>query len=198
MHQWPKTRMTLLGRISDPQDREAWSEFVALYGPCIFQFARRRLPQDEDAADVMQEVLCAVARGTYQRPKGRFQKWLLTVILNEIRDFHAAKARRSQAVADAGIALRQDEEPARAGEEWEMDRRRHLFHAAASHVRGRVSALYWTVFIRTALENQTGQEVARGLELSVTNVYAIKSRILKEIKEEIDRLEQEEAPDDET
>src|SRR5437660_305595 len=114
MHRWPKTRVTLLGRITDPQDKEAWSEFVALYGPCIFNFARRRLPQEEDAADVMQDVLSAVARGTYQRPKGRFQKWLLTIILNEIRDFHAARARRTQAVADAGMALRQDEEPARA------------------------------------------------------------------------------------
>src|SRR5436305_4107351 len=132
MHPWPKTRMTRLGRISDPQDREAWSEFVALYGPCIFNFARRRLPQDEDAADVMQEVLSAVARGTYQRPKGRFQKWLLTIILNEIRDFHTAKARRSEMVAS--MAQRQEEEPTRAGEEWEMERRRHLFHAAANRV----------------------------------------------------------------
>src|SRR5437660_1208600 len=197
MPEWPKTRVTLLARLGNPRDKEAWDEFVALYGPCIFNFARRRLPQDEDAADVMQEVLCAVARGTYQRPKGRFQKWLLTVVLNEIRDFHAARARRTQAVADAGMALRQDEEPARAGEEGEMDRRRNPFPAAANHIRARSNALFWTVFVRTALENQTGQEVARALELSVTNVYAIKSRMLKEIKEEIDRLEQEEAPDDE-
>src|SRR5438105_13743919 len=124
MQQWPKTRVTLLGRLGNAQDKDAWNEFVALYGPSIFDFARRRLPQEEDAADVMQEVLSAVARGTYQRPKGRFQKWLLTIILNEIRDFHTAKARRSEMVAS--MAQRQEEEPARAGEEWEMERRRHL------------------------------------------------------------------------
>ena len=67
MQQWPKTRVTLLGRLADPQDKDAWNEFIALYGPSIFNFARRRLPQEEDAADVMQEVLSAVLRGTYQQ-----------------------------------------------------------------------------------------------------------------------------------
>lgn len=188
MQEWPKTRVTLLARLGNPQDKEAWDEFVALYGPCIFNFARRRLPQDEDAADVMQEVLSAVLRGNYQRPKGRFQKWLLTILLNEIRDFHTARARRS-AVDAGGAALRLEEEPARAEEEWEKDRRQHLFHAAANRVRARTSEAHWQVFVRSALESQTGQEVAAALKVSVTNVYAIKSRILKEIKEEIDQLE---------
>jgi RNA polymerase sigma-70 factor (ECF subfamily) len=189
MSQWPTTRVTLLGRLNDRQDKAAWDEFVALYGPSIFNFARRRLPQDEDAADVMQEVLSAVLKGHYERPKGRFQKWLLTILLNEIRDFYTARARRSQVIGDAGAALRRDEEPDRAEEEWEQERRRHLFHAAAERVRDRTNPAHWHVFVRTALENQTGQTVALALKLSVTNVYAIKSRILKEIKEEIDRLE---------
>ena len=96
MPEWPATRVTLLDRLHDPQDQEAWAEFVSLYGPLVFSFARRRLPQDEDAADVMQEVLSAVLRGTYQRPSGRFQKWLVTVLLNKIRDFHAARVRRGE------------------------------------------------------------------------------------------------------
>jgi RNA polymerase sigma factor (sigma-70 family) len=189
MTQWPKTRVTLLGRLADPQDKDAWDEFVALYGPSIFEFARRRLPQDEDAADVMQEVLSAVMRGKYERPKGRFQKWLLTILLNQIRDFYAARARRSKVLGDTCAALRLEDEPVRAEEEWEKDRRRHLFHAAADRVRVRTNPAHWDVFVRTALEEKTGQEVARALSLSVTNVYAIRSRILKEIKEEIDRLE---------
>src|SRR5262249_49359776 len=50
MPHWPETRVTLLQRIGDSRDHEAWEEFVALYGPMIFTFARHRLPQDEDAA----------------------------------------------------------------------------------------------------------------------------------------------------
>src|SRR5438105_1229939 len=95
MSAWPATRITLLDRIHDPQDQEAWTEFVGLYGPLIFTFARRRLSQDVDAADVMQEVLCAVLQGTYHRTNVRFQKWLVTVVLNKIRDCRTNRIRRS-------------------------------------------------------------------------------------------------------
>src|SRR5437868_9724540 len=114
MPQWPATRVTLLDRLHDPKDHEAWTEFVALYGPLLFTFARRRLPQDEDAADVLQEVLSAVMRGSYQRPAGRFQKWLVTVLLNKIRDFHAARVRRGEVCGGTTVNERLQEEPSRA------------------------------------------------------------------------------------
>jgi RNA polymerase sigma-70 factor (ECF subfamily) len=189
MPDWPATRVTLLDRLRDPQDREAWSEFVGLYGPLIFHFARRRLPQDEDAADVMQEVLGAVMRGSYQRPCGRFQKWLVTVLLNQIRDFHAARLRRGEVSGGATLSERLQEEPSGGEEEeWDRDRERHLFRAAAERVRARTSPTHWDAFVRAALQDQSGQEVARALNLSVANVYAIKSRLMKEIKDEIHRF----------
>lgn len=187
--QWPATRVTLLDRIHDPQDQEAWTDFVALYGPLIYGFARRRLPQDEDAADVMQEVLSAVLRGTYQRSYGRFQKWLVTVLLNRIRDFHAVRVRRGEVSGGPMVAERLQEEPSRSEEEeWDQERERHLFRAAADRVRARTNPVHWQAFVRTALENQSGQEVASALHVTLTNVYAIKSRIMKEIKEEIQRF----------
>ena len=189
MPAWPTTRITLLDRLCDPQDQEAWTEFVRLYGPLIFHFARRRLPQDEDAADVMQEVLKAVIRGSYQRPKGRFQKWLVTVLLNKIRNFHTSPARRLEVSGSDEAIERLEQEPSKdEEEEWDRDRERHLFHAASERVQARANPHHWEVFVRTALQNQPGQEVAVALNISLTNVYAIKSRLMKEIKEEIQRF----------
>jgi RNA polymerase sigma factor (sigma-70 family) len=188
MSQWPATRVTLLDRLRDPKDQEAWTEFVSLYGPLVFNFARRRLPQDDDAADVMQEVLRAVMKGTYQRPGGRFQKWLVTVLLNKIRTFHAARLRRSEVSGGNTLSECLEEPSPSEEEEWDRDRQRHLFHAAAERVRARTNAVHWDVFVRTALQNQSGQEVADALQLSLTNVYAIKSRIMKEIKDEVQRF----------
>jgi RNA polymerase sigma-70 factor (ECF subfamily) len=190
MPQWPATRITLLDRLWQGQDEEAWTEFVGLYGPLIFTFARRRLPQDDDAADVMQEVFRAVLKGTYQRPEGRFQKWLVTVVLNKIRNFHAARNRH--AVITGEDLLTEHEEVSRGDqEEWDRDRQRQLFRVAAEQVRARTSAVHWDVFVRTAVNQQSAQEVAGALQLSPSNVYAIKCRILKEVKEEIQRLEED-------
>ncbi len=193
MSDWPATRVTLLERIRDPRDQQAWAEFVALYGPLLFRFARRRLPQDEDAADVTQEVLGVVLGGTYQRPKGRFQKWLVTVLLNKIRDFHAAQARRGEVSGGPAVAERLLEEPSRGDEdEWDRERERHLFRVAAERVRARSNPVHWDAFARTALQDQPGPAVARALKLSLTNVYAIKSRLMKELKDEVRLLGDEE------
>jgi RNA polymerase sigma factor (sigma-70 family) len=192
MSHWPTTRVTLLDRLRDPQDREAWSEFVDLYGPLLLHFARRRLPQDEDAADVVQDVLGAVMRGSYQRSQGRFQKWLVTVLLNRIRDFHSARCRRPEVSGGTTNAERLLEEPSRGEEdEWERERQQHLFRIASERVRTRTSPLHWDVFARTALDNQTGRDLARELNLSPANVYTIRSRIMKEIRAEIERFGEE-------
>jgi DNA-directed RNA polymerase specialized sigma24 family protein len=56
------TRTTLLLRVRDAGDRQAWSDFVDLYSPVIYRFGRRHGLQDADAADLVQEVLRSVAR----------------------------------------------------------------------------------------------------------------------------------------
>ena len=58
----PTTRPSLLVRLRDGDDREAWRQFVELYAPLVYGFARRRGLQDCDAADLTQDVLQAVAR----------------------------------------------------------------------------------------------------------------------------------------
>ena len=52
----PSTRASLLLRLRDPQDHEAWVEFVAIYEPVTYRLLRRHGLQDADARDVMQEL----------------------------------------------------------------------------------------------------------------------------------------------
>ena len=52
-----ETRPSLLARIRDLGDRLGWSEFVDIYAPLIYGFARKSGLQDADAADLTQEVL---------------------------------------------------------------------------------------------------------------------------------------------
>ena len=61
MNSSPKTRYTLLEKIKDPQDAEAWYEFTSIYQPLIFKICRKKGMQHADATDVTQEVLTRVA-----------------------------------------------------------------------------------------------------------------------------------------
>ena len=83
MTESPVTRASLLLRLRDPRDVEAWGEFVEVYGPLVYDYGRRHGLQDADAADLTQEVLRAVAWSAgefrYDPSRGMFRSWLFTV-----------------------------------------------------------------------------------------------------------------------
>jgi RNA polymerase sigma-70 factor (ECF subfamily) len=58
----PLTRSTLLVRLRDRGGSSAWTQFVEVYGPLVYRYARRRGLQDADAADLTQDVLRAVVQ----------------------------------------------------------------------------------------------------------------------------------------
>jgi hypothetical protein len=60
MADMPPTRASLLVRLRDPHNAEAWEQFVQLYAPLVYQFARRKGLQDADAADLGRKVAAGV------------------------------------------------------------------------------------------------------------------------------------------
>jgi hypothetical protein len=91
----PQTRASLIIRLADGRDARSWGQFVEIYAPLVFQFARRRGLQEADAADITQEVLSsvsrAIGRGQYAAGKGTFRGWLLTIARNEINSVLASR-----------------------------------------------------------------------------------------------------------
>ena len=61
MSETPATRLSLLVRLRDARDDGAWSQFVEIYAPLVYGFARKHGLQDADAADLTQDVLQAVS-----------------------------------------------------------------------------------------------------------------------------------------
>ena len=81
----------LLIPVRDARDEQAWSQFVDLYAPVVYRYARRQGLQDADAADLTQEVLRGVARSVerqgYDPGRGSFRNWLFTLARNRVRNF---------------------------------------------------------------------------------------------------------------
>ena len=198
----PLTRVTLLTRLKDGSDAVAWREFVQLYGPVIYGFARKRGLQDADAADLMQEVMRSVARNVvnldYDPKRGTFRGWLYTVTRNKIYNFLSAQKNRPRASGDSGIAERLDSVPDRVNEEngsdsdWELEYRRQVSSKAMERVRHEFQPNTWMAFWKTAVDGRPAQEVGTELKMSPGAVYVAKSRVLARIRDEVQSLRAEE------
>jgi len=196
MTEQPATRHSLLMRIRDARDAEAWAEFVDLYAPLIYGFARRRGLQDADAADLTQEVLRAVARSAqrqdYDQARGSFHSWLFTIAINKLRNFLVSGRRHPRATGDSDEQARLEAQPDRASDEsawWDREYEQRLFEWATERVRGSFQPSTWTAFWETAVENKLAKVVAARLGISIGAVYIAKSRVLARLKECIQQLE---------
>ena len=191
MSDLPPTRATLLVRLRDVRDERAWEEFVEIYAPLVYRYARRRGLQDADAADVTQDALRAAARTMpafeYDPTRGRFRNWLFTVARNEIADL---LARGGQGAGDTAIHELLDNHPDRAAAEeqtWEREYEERLFQWAAERVRADFQESTWEAFWKTAVEGESPQAVAEQLGISTGAVYIAKSRVIARLRANVER-----------
>jgi RNA polymerase sigma-70 factor (ECF subfamily) len=189
----PTTRPSLLVRLKDAGDAEAWRQFVELYGPIVYRFGRRHRLQDADAADLTQEVLRAVSgsvgRFDYDPRRGSFRGWLFTLAHRRLSDLLARRRRQEQAGGDSATQALLDEQPAPDSEEvWNQEHERQVFAWAAEQVRGQFTETTWRAFWRTAVDGREAADVAGELGLSLGAVYVAKSRVQARLREQIQQL----------
>jgi RNA polymerase sigma factor (sigma-70 family) len=194
----PITRASLLIQIRDGTNQAAWQEFVDLYGPVIYGFARKRGLQDADAADLMQDVLrsvsSAIGRLDYDRKHGTFRGWLFTITRNKVFNFLSARRIRPMASGDSATNQLLAEEPAAAdgADTWELEYQRRLASLAMERVKSEFQNNTWQAFWLTAVEGLAAAEVAKRVGISPGAIYVAKSRVLARLKDEVEAMRQQE------
>ena len=193
-HEPAQTRPSLLLRIRNAGDNQAWSQFAEVYAPLIFGFARRRGLQAHDAADLTQEVLAVVARSIrnleYDPQRGSFRGWLYTVFHRKFLNFVAAQRRQPLGSGDTGILNLLHEQPApKETEDWERSHEERRFAWASGQVRQKVEERTWQAFYQTAVEGKATKSVADELAMTVACVRLAKSRVMAQIRKLIQALE---------
>ncbi|HTU21750.1 MAG TPA: sigma-70 family RNA polymerase sigma factor [Gemmataceae bacterium] len=199
MPEEPATRPSLLVRLRDHQDNQAWGEFVELYAPLIYAHARKRGLQDADAADLTQNCLRQVAvhvgRLEYDRQRGSFRGWLFTIVRNKLRDFQRQPRRLHQGSGEEHIQQLLERHPAsepEEQEEWDREYRLGLLSWAAEQVRPQVQEATWQAFWQTAIEGKSGTQVAHALGMTAAAVYLAKSRVMTRLRDVIREVQGEE------
>ncbi|HYV34947.1 MAG TPA: sigma-70 family RNA polymerase sigma factor [Gemmataceae bacterium] len=199
MQESPATRVSLLVRLRDGSDAAAWREFVRLYAPVIYGFARKRGLQDADAADLMQEVLRSVSRAAqgleYDPNRGTFRGWLFTVTRNKVFNFLESRRKRVVGSGDSRVQARLEQHADGDGTlsgDWETDYQRTLAAQAMERVKGEFQSATWQAFLLTAVEGKTPAQIAKQVGLSVGAIYVAKSRVIARLRQEIETMQGDE------
>jgi RNA polymerase sigma-70 factor (ECF subfamily) len=186
MHSTPAT---LLQRLRQPGDADAWRQFVHLYTPLFYQWTRRLGLQSADAADLVQEVFLKLCRALphfqYDRRRS-FRAWLFTVLRNQWQEW----CRRPVPVPTGDVEETQDEraQDNGAGAIEEEEYRAHLRGRALRLIQSEFSSSTWQAFWATVVDGRPAVEVAAEVGLTPNAVYLARGRVLRRLREALDGL----------
>lgn len=180
------TSASLLDRLKQPGQQEAWNRFADLYTPLIYYWARGQRLDEADAGDLVQEVFLLLFRKlphfNYQAD-GSFRRWLHTLTINKFREM---KRRRQPA---GGADLLDDvpgrEEPSGLSD---ADYRSHLVRHMLRQLKGEFSPSTWQLFEDCMVAGRSPQETAALRGVGLGTVYAAKSKVIIRLRQELHGL----------
>jgi len=193
----PTTRASLLMKLRDPRDHEAWVEFVSLYEPVIYRLLRKAGLEDVDARDVLQELLLAVSRNIerwrFGREHGSFRGWLRRVTRNLVISWIRRQKRQvvtlpvdlDSLLESSSIAVGPDTDA------FDAELRRSQFHRASETVRQEVQPRTWEAFWEVAIVGTSVADAAVKLGMTTGAVRVAKCRVVARLREVVTNMERE-------
>jgi RNA polymerase sigma-70 factor (ECF subfamily) len=157
-------------------DRDALEALLTAHQPQIYRFGLKMCRDPEDAKDVLQDTLFAMARGVRDfRGASSVSTWLYSIA----RSFCIKKRRRSKFApanersldTDGGVPASQVADPAKAPDEALAEQQVEM---AVERAIAALEPIYREVLLLRDVEGLTAAEVAEVLGISV---QAVKSRL---------------------
>lgn len=190
------TSRSLLAQVQRDEP-EAWCRLVNLYAPMVLHWCRKSGLQDQDSADVFQDVFHAVVSHVFsfrkERSQDTFRGWLRRITQNKLRDHFRRRGRETPGVGGSSAQDRLAQVPFPEGVDdaiGQDDAERALFARALEQIRGEFEERTWSAFWGTAVEGGAPKDVAHDLSMTPGAVRVAKSRVLHRLRETLgDRWE---------
>jgi RNA polymerase sigma-70 factor (ECF subfamily) len=182
------TPLSLLQQLRQPGEQQAWQRFVELYTPLLFRWGRHMGLQEQDAADLAQDVLALLVQKlpefSYDRQRS-FRGWLRTVTLNRLRE---TRRRRTVPLTIDEAALEAAAVADPADGFGQAEYRSFLAARALAVMRAEFQPATWRACWETVVAGRPAADVAAELGLSLGAVYVAKSRVLRRLRQVLDGL----------
>jgi RNA polymerase sigma-70 factor, ECF subfamily len=179
------TPVSLLERLRQSEDSDAWVRFVELATPFLFDVARRNGLQEADAADVVQDVFVVLAQKLPEfryEPARSFRSWLRTILINRCRDRHRRHAAALALPAGRPLPVAPSD-PAECFADDEY--RRALAVRALRLMQSEFTEATWRACWEQVVNDRAAADVARELGMTLNMAYLARSRVLARLRQEL-------------
>lgn len=182
------TRYTLIQRVRDVGNQQAWREFEGHYKRFISYVLRQMRVPTDDIEDLTQQIMINLTKHleSYDKQKGRFRTWMTVVIRNSALNYYKAEAIRPSNQHRSAKPL-YDTYPLKAAEieriiddEWAtyiattaMERLEPVFTGHALEV------------FKLSMEGVSTEAIAERTGLTVASVYTLRKRVKQRFYEQI-------------
>lgn len=192
------TNKSLLQRAKlDPQS-EAWFQLNNIYDPLIAGWIVRAGVEESEVSDIAQEVMQALAQDLenfeHNGRQGAFRSWLKTVTINRCRRYWDKKKRllpiaKLPSAESATRILNELEDPGSdVSDLWDSEHDSFVLNKVMQLIQREFDAREYEIFVQNCIKGESAKSISDQFEVTVGNVYKIKFRVLKRLKEAAEGL----------
>lgn len=190
------TRRSLLSRLRNWDDQEAWRVFFDTYWKLIYNAAIRAGLNEAEAQDVVQETVIGISRKipefVYDPAKGSFKTWLMRQttwrIAGQLRKrLPVETALATPRTGGRTTAMERVPDPAIPALEslWDEEWENNLLDAAFRRIRSKVDAKQLQIYDLCVRKRWPASKVAQDLRVGTARVYLAKHRVGNLLKKEL-------------
>jgi RNA polymerase sigma factor (sigma-70 family) len=194
------TSWTLIGRLKDADDDDAWREFYDLYSRMVLSVALKAGLRQHEAEEVVQETISSVSKHIQtletNPARGSFRSWLLQMARWRMTDqfrkrlpIAARKTPHATRTTDTVERL-PDLREADLEKLWDAEWLEQMMERAYKQLQFEVKAEHYQVFHLLTVEKKSAGEVARMLDRSHAHIYLVKHRVGRVLNKIVRRLEE--------
>jgi RNA polymerase sigma-70 factor (ECF subfamily) len=183
------TPISLLERVRQPADHEAWTRFVELYTPLLFYWSCRAGLSEHDAADLVQDVFVLLLRELpkfeYQQQRS-FRAWLRTVLHHRWQERLRRRSERPIGDQESRLAALEARDASQPfdliGEE---EYRQQIVAQALRLMQTDFEEQTWRACWEFVVSGKPAAQVAQELNMTTKAVYMAKARVLQRLRQEL-------------
>ena len=192
------TSRTLLDKVKDIDNADAWDRFFAFYTPAILCFCRSKGCSKTESNDILQEtmvmLLSIMSAFEYLPSKGKFRNFLFKIVEGRMKDmFKREKKYCMHASEDITnwVEHIEDSHVDTPQKQWEQSWKLNVFQHALENVKVKIQPSTYKSFEMYVLNGRKAEEVAKHFKIKINALYRQKNRVIALLREEVEKIKDE-------